>query len=108
MAMSEAEANEYVGRYAQGGVTEIVRSESGIGFRIGTATAPFTRIEKDAFLVPFPGFTDPIRVEFVRGTDGRIEYLHNRLRAWKRMPDGAVPIREGVQRSRLLTPPVLH
>jgi CubicO group peptidase (beta-lactamase class C family) len=90
MALSEAEASEYVGRYAQGigSVTEVVRTENGIGLRIGTTPVPLTRIEKDAFMVRFPGFTDPIRLEFVRGADGRVEYLHNRMRALTRMPDG--------------------
>jgi CubicO group peptidase (beta-lactamase class C family) len=93
MPLSESEASEYIGRYAQGvaSTTEVVRAGNGIGLRIGTSPSPLTRIEKDAFLVQFPGFTDPIRLEFVRGADGRIEYLHNRMRALKRIPDGGRP-----------------
>ena len=87
LAMTSAESTEYVGRYSQGqgGGQEIVKTETGIAMRNGNATLPLIRIAKDAFLVQFPGFTDPIRVEFVRGPDGTIAYFHSRLRAQKRV-----------------------
>ncbi len=89
IAMTPDEAVEYVGRYSQtsgpGGGQDIVKTDTGIGMRNGNATLPLVRIEKDAFLVQFPGFTDPIRVEFVRGADGKIVYFHSRLRAQKRV-----------------------
>jgi len=86
--MKAGEAGEYVGRYWQGiGVpAEVVAAGEGIGLKTGTAVLPLTRIDKDAFLVSLPGFTDPIRVEFVRGADGKVQFLHNRLRALKRIP----------------------
>ena len=68
---------------------EIVATDEGIGMKTGSPVLPLTRIAKDAFLVSLPGFTDPIRVEFVRGADGRVAFLHNRLRALKRMPTEA-------------------
>jgi len=88
LTMTAGEASECVGRYWQGaGVPiEIVATDTGIGMKNGSGSYPLTRIDKDAFLVSFPGFTDPIRVEFVRGADGRVEYLHNRMRALKRVP----------------------
>jgi hypothetical protein len=91
LPMARDEGGEYVGRYWQGlGVpVEIVAAEPGLGMKTGAAVLPLTRVDKDAFLVSFPGFTDPIRLEFVRGADGRIEYLHNRLRALKRVPEKA-------------------
>jgi hypothetical protein len=87
LAMTSAESTEYVGRYSQGqgGGQEIVKTETGIAMRNGNATLPLIRIAKDAFLVQFPGFTDPIRVEFVRGPDGTIAYFHSRLRDQKRV-----------------------
>lgn len=88
LPLKPEEAGEYVGRYSQGagGAQEIVRTEAGIGMRSGQTVLPLTRIGRDAFTVVFPGFTDPIRVEFVRGSEGAIVYLHSRLRAFKRMP----------------------
>lgn len=93
MAMTGDEVAEYIGRYAQTpiggpaqGGQEVVRTEAGgIAFRNGNTTLPLTRIERDAFLVQFPGFTDPLRVEFVRGPDGHVLFLHHRLRAMKRV-----------------------
>ena len=101
MTLTADESAEYVGRYAQapitglaqgggqtqGGGQEVVRTEAGgIAFRNGTTILPLTRIARDAFVVQFPGFTDPIRAEFVRGPDGHVLFLHNRLRALKRVP----------------------
>jgi CubicO group peptidase (beta-lactamase class C family) len=89
--LTEADADEYVGRYSQGsgGGQEVVRlPEGGIAFRMGNATQPLRHIGKDAFLVQIPGFTDPIRVEFVRGADGRVLFLHHRLRAQKKTGPG--------------------
>jgi CubicO group peptidase (beta-lactamase class C family) len=86
--LTDAEADEYVGRYSQGagGGQEVVRlPEGGIAFRSGSTTQPLRHIGKDAFLVQIPGFTDPIRVAFVRGSDGKVLFLHHRLRAQKKV-----------------------
>lgn len=88
VALTPSEIDEYVGRYSQGqdpGL-EVVRAEGGIALKTATALHPLTKIGTDLFTVQFPGFTDPIRLAFVRGTDGRVQYLHNRLRAIKRVP----------------------
>lgn len=88
IALTPDEIAEYVGRYSQGqgGAQEVVRTDSGgIALRTGGTLLPLTKIGTDAFTVQFPGFTDPIRVEFVRGPDGHVLFLHNRLRALKRM-----------------------
>lgn len=87
LPMTAEEAAEYVGRYSQwpGGGQEIVKTDTGLAMRNGNTPLPLIRIAKDVFLVQFPGFTDPIRVEFVRGVDGKIAYFHSRLRAQKRI-----------------------
>jgi CubicO group peptidase (beta-lactamase class C family) len=80
------ELDEYVGRYGQGpgaGV-ELVRSENGLALKTGSAQAPLTKIGTDVFTVRLPGFSEPLRLAIVRGADGRIQYLHNRLRAFRR------------------------
>jgi CubicO group peptidase (beta-lactamase class C family) len=97
MTLAADEAAEYVGRYSQapmtaaaqggvpGGGQEVVRTEDGgIAFRNGNTIVPLTKIGKDVFLVQQPGFTDPLRVEFVRGADGKVLFLHHRLRAQRR------------------------
>jgi hypothetical protein len=86
--LSDAEAEEYVGRYSQGsgGGQQVVRlPDGGIALRSGNASQPLVHIGRDAFLVQIPGFTDPIRVEFVRGADGKVLFLHHRLRAQKKI-----------------------
>ena len=86
--LTDAEADEYVGRYSQGagGGQQVVRlPEGGIAFRSGSTTQPLRHIGTDAFRVQIPGFTDPIRVEFVRGPDGKVLFLHHRLRAQKKI-----------------------
>lgn len=88
IALTPDEIAVYVGRYlqGQGGAQEVVRTDSGgITLRTGRTLLPLTKIGADAFTVQFPGFTDPIRVEFVRGPDGHVLFLHNRLRAQKRV-----------------------
>jgi len=86
--LTDAEAAEYVGRYSQGsgGGLEVVRlADGGIAFRAGNTPQPLVHVGKDAFLVQIPGFTDPVRVEFVRGADGKVLFLHHRLRAQKKV-----------------------
>jgi len=36
--------------------------------------------------IKLPRFSAPLRMKIVRGADGRVAYLHNRLRALKRSP----------------------
>jgi CubicO group peptidase (beta-lactamase class C family) len=96
LTLTADEAAEYVGRYsqapmnapqagAQAGGQEVVRTEDGgIAFRNGNTIVPLTKIGKDVFLVQQPGFTDPLRVEFVRGADGKVAFMHHRLRAQKK------------------------
>jgi CubicO group peptidase (beta-lactamase class C family) len=94
MTLSPDEAAEYAGRYAQAPINmpaqgvfrDVVRTpDGGIAFKTGTTTVPLTKIGQDVFLVQQPGFTDPLRVEFVRGADGKVLFLHHRLRALKRV-----------------------
>ena len=88
VALTPSEIDEYVGRYSQGQdpSLEVVRAEGGIALKTATALHTLTKIGTDLFIVKFPGFTDPIRLTFVRGADGRVQYLHHRLRAIKRVP----------------------
>jgi len=94
MTLSPDEVAQYVGKYsqapmnmpAQGGGQEVVHTpDGGIAFKTANMTTPLTKIGSDIFLVQQPGFTDPLRVEFVRGPDGRVLFLHHRLRAQKRV-----------------------
>jgi CubicO group peptidase (beta-lactamase class C family) len=80
------ELDEYVGRYGQrpGAGAELVRSENGLALKTGSAQSPLTKIGTDVFTVRLPGFPEPLRLAIVRGADGRIQYLHNRLRAFRR------------------------
>jgi CubicO group peptidase (beta-lactamase class C family) len=80
------ELDEYVGRYGQrpGAGVELVRSENGLALKTGSSQAPLTKIGTDVFTVRLPGFPEPLRLAIVRGADGRIQYLHNRLRAFRR------------------------
>lgn len=81
------ELDEYVGRYGQrpGAGVELVRSENGLALKTSSTQAPLTKIGTDVFTVRLPGFSEPLRLAIVRGADGRIQYLHNRLRALRRL-----------------------
>jgi CubicO group peptidase (beta-lactamase class C family) len=89
----ETERNEYLGKYAQdtngtGLTLQIERrgGDDGVSLKMGTRIFPLTRIAPDVFTIAFPGFSSPLRVEFVRGKDKQIRYLHIRLRAFQRVP----------------------
>jgi CubicO group peptidase (beta-lactamase class C family) len=90
MKFTEREIEEYVGRYAQNSNSrspfELARAGDGLALKQGQAQFPLTKIGNDLFTVKLPGFSSPLRMKIVRGTDGRIAYLHNRLRALKRLP----------------------
>jgi CubicO group peptidase (beta-lactamase class C family) len=87
---TEREIEEYVGRYAQDpnarNTFELVRTAEGLALKQGPAQFPLTKVGTDAFTVKLPRFTAPLRLKIVRGADGRVAYLHNRLRALKRLP----------------------
>jgi CubicO group peptidase (beta-lactamase class C family) len=88
-AFTPAELSDYVGRYAQGqgSTIEVVSANGGLELKSqGGGQLALTRLAPDVFSVRIPGFTDPLRLAFVRGADGRVHYLHNRLRALKRVP----------------------
>lgn len=84
------EIEEYTGRYAQNpnspAVFELTRAGEGLAFKQGQAQFPLTKIGNDVFTVKLPAYSTPLRMKIVRGTDGRVAYLHNRLRALKRLP----------------------
>jgi CubicO group peptidase (beta-lactamase class C family) len=90
LAFTEREIEEYVGRYAQDSNSrspfELVPAGSGLALKQGQVQFPLTKIGNDLFTVKLPRFSLPLRIKIVRGTDGRIAYLHNRLRALKRLP----------------------
>jgi CubicO group peptidase (beta-lactamase class C family) len=90
LKFADGEIEEYVGRYAQDpnspSVFELVRAGEGLAFKQGQAQFPLTKIGKDMFSVTLPGFSTPLRMKIVRSSDGRVAYLHNRLRALKRLP----------------------
>jgi CubicO group peptidase (beta-lactamase class C family) len=90
MKFTEREIEEYVGRYAQNSNSrspfELARAGDGLALKQGQAQFPLTKIGNDLFTAKLPGFSSPLRMKIVRGTDGRIAYLHNRLRALKRLP----------------------
>jgi len=89
LKFTEREIEEYVGRYAQDANSrspaELVRADGGLALKQGQAQFPLTKIGIDVFTVRLPGFSVPLRMKIVRGADGRIAYLHNRLRALKRL-----------------------
>ena len=86
ISLTDAEAAEYLGNYAQNGVrVEIIRTSNGIAMRQGNTEYPLSRIEKDAFLGRMPGFPEPLRFSFVRDSNKQIEFFHFRLRAWKKV-----------------------
>ena len=90
LKFTEHELEEYAGRYAQDpnarSPLELVRASDGLALKQGGAQYPLTKIEQDIFTVRLPGFSVPLRMKILRGTDGRITYLHNRLRVLKRLP----------------------
>lgn len=92
LKFTERELEEYVGRYAQDANRrppiefELVRAGEGLALKQGQAQLPLTKIGNDLFTIKLPRFTAPLRMKIVRGTDGRVAYLHNRLRALKRSP----------------------
>jgi hypothetical protein len=90
LKFTERELEEYVGRYAQDANSrspvELVRMNEGLALKQGQAQFPLTKIGSDLFTIKLPGFSAPLRMKIVRGADGRIAYLHNRLRALKRLP----------------------
>ncbi|HEX4947589.1 MAG TPA: serine hydrolase domain-containing protein [Blastocatellia bacterium] len=82
--VTASECDEYVGIYMQTAAkVEIVKEGSGLVLK-QNGTVPLTKIGKDTFTAMFPGFTEPLRVAFVRGKDGKVKYFHARLRAYKR------------------------
>jgi hypothetical protein len=87
MRFTERELEEYVGRYAQDPnsrtVLELVRAGEGLALKQGQAQLPLTKIGSDLFTIKLPRFSAPLRMKIVRGADGRVAYLHNRLRALK-------------------------
>lgn len=84
LELTASECDEYVGSYAQNMMrVEIVKDGNSLALKQG-GTIPLTKIGKDTFTALFPGFTEPLRVAFVRGTDGKVKYFHARLRAYKR------------------------
>jgi CubicO group peptidase (beta-lactamase class C family) len=87
---TEREFEEYVGRYAQGPdnrvTLELVRAGEGLALKQGQAQLPLTKIGSDLFTIKLPRFSAPLRMKIVRGADGRVAYLHNRLRALNRLP----------------------
>lgn len=90
MKFTEREIEEYVGRYAQDpnsrSPIELARTSEGLALKQGQAQFPLTKIGNDLFTVKLPRFSAPLRMKIVRGADGRVAYLHNRLRAFKRLP----------------------
>ena len=90
LKFTEREFEEYVGRYAQDANSrsplELVRTGEGLALKQGQAQFPVTKIGNDLFTVKLPRFSSPLRMKIVRGKDGRVAYLHNRLRALKRLP----------------------
>jgi CubicO group peptidase (beta-lactamase class C family) len=90
LKFTEREIEEYVGRYAQDPNSrspfELARDGEGLALKQGQVQFPLTKIGNDLFTVRLPRFPLPLRMKVVRGADGRIAYLHNRLRALKRLP----------------------
>lgn len=92
LKFTEREIEEYVGRYAQDANRqppiefEIARDGEGLALKQRQAQLPLTKIGNDLFTIKLPGYSAPLRMKIVRGTDGRVAYLHNRLRALKRTP----------------------
>jgi hypothetical protein len=90
LKFTERELEEYVGRYAQDpnsrSPLELVRTADGLALKQGQMQFPLTKIANDLFTVKLPRFSAPLRMKIVRGADGRVAYLHNRLRAFKRLP----------------------
>jgi CubicO group peptidase (beta-lactamase class C family) len=84
------EIEEYVGRYAQDPNSrspfELALTGEGLALKQGEAQFPLTKIGNDLFTVKLPRFSSPLRMKIIRGADGRVVYLHNRLRALKRLP----------------------
>lgn len=85
LTVTASECDEYVGTYAQNAArVEVMKVSDGLAFKQGNAQFPLTKIGKDTFTAMMPGFTEPLRFAFVRGSDGKIKYFHLRLRAYKR------------------------
>lgn len=85
LEVTASECDEYVGAYAQNmAKVEIVKEGSGLALKQGGLIL-LTKIGKDTFTAMFPGFTEPLRVAFVRDNAGKVKYFHFRLRAYKRL-----------------------
>ncbi len=90
LKFTEREIADYVGRYAQDpnsrSPLELARDGEGLALKQGQAQFPLTKIGNDLFTVKLPRFSSPLRMKVLRGKDGKVTYLHNRLRALKRLP----------------------
>jgi len=92
LPFTEREIKEYVGRYVQDANRqppieyEIVRAGEGLALKQRQAQLPLTKIGNDLFTIKIPGSSAPLRMKIVRGPDGQVAYLHNRMHALKRTP----------------------
>ncbi len=83
---SAAERAQVVGTFKQGSTSVTVFEENGaLKFRQGAGVLPAT-LAGDERLVLTPPVGDKITLLLVRGSDGRVEYLHQGLRALARQP----------------------
>ena len=81
-----AERAQLVGTYKQGTTSVTLFEENGaLKFRQGPGVLPAT-LAGDERLVLTPPMGDKITLLLVRGSDGRVEYLHQSLRALARQP----------------------
>lgn len=81
-----AERAQIVGTYKQGAnIVRIVEQDGGLRLQQGTSTAPVMLVG-DERLVIVPPVGAKVTLLLVRGTDGRVEYLHQGLRALARQP----------------------
>ncbi len=80
--ITEAEMSGYVGIYENNqSRLEIVAKDGKLLFVLSGTELPMTRIGEHRFTVPRRSANE---LTFVLGADGKVEYRHTGLRAWKR------------------------
>jgi hypothetical protein len=86
LTMTAAEMANYTGKYGQREVSfEILHRDGMFFMKQGTNEMVVSKIGDNRFTAALPGDSRTMEFALVPGTDGRAEFLHNGLRAAKRI-----------------------
>jgi hypothetical protein len=82
--LSEVELSRYVGVYENPlqSRVEVILKNGGLVFKVSGNEFPMTRLGEHRFSIPRPTANE---IAFVMGPDGKAQFRHTGLRAWKRV-----------------------